>query len=122
MHYVVYNKYKSVKKWFIFCIFCIFFVFHFFCFCPCLRANVEGTKGVVASHPSNGDHIHEVKQGREFGEDKSPQRDNNPPQLWGFVKWLERMFTPEHVPKQYSNHGEKGVREVNDECHWSVCV
>lgn len=93
------------------------------CFvCVCLRAKVEGLKGVVATHPPNGHHIHKVKQGCEFGEEKSPQRDNNPPQQSGIVKWLERMFDTEQMPKQQSNHGEKAEREVNDECHWSVCV
>ena len=91
-------------------------------FCACLRAKVEGLKGVVATHPPNGHHIHKVKQWCEFGEEKSPQRDNNPPQQSGIVKWLERMFDTEQMPKQQSNHGEKGEREVNDECHWSVCV
>jgi len=106
----------------VFLFFCFFCFFIFFCFCPCLRAKVEGLKGVVATHPPNGHHIHKVKQGCEFGEEKSPQRDNNPPQQSGFVKWLERMFATEQMPKQQSNHGEKGEREVNDECHWSVCV
>ena len=103
-----------------FCFFC-FFIFSVFV-CVCLRAKVEGLKGVVATHPPNGHHIHKVKQGCEFGEEKSPQRDNNPPQQSGIVKWLERMFDTEQMPKQQSNHGEKGEREVNDECHWSVCV